>query len=50
MSVSSIVKFKLQTDRSAALALERAVNGVNQNSSNVLEDLRAGIERASWYS
>lgn len=50
MSISSIVKFKLGTDRSAAVALDRAVNGVKQNSGSTLEDVRSGVERASWYS
>lgn len=50
MSISSIVKFKLQTDRSAALAIDRAVNGVTQSSGSTLEDVRSGVERASWYS
>ncbi|AWV46655.1 hypothetical protein CD201_19715 [Hafnia alvei] len=50
MSISSIVKFKFETARSAAVALERAVNGVKQNSLSTLEDVRSGVERASWYS
>jgi hypothetical protein len=50
MSISSIVKFKLETDRSAAVALDRAVNGVTQSSGITLEDVRSGVERASWYS
>lgn len=50
MSISSIIKFKLETDRSAAVALDRAVNGVKQNSGSTLEDVRSGVERASWYS
>jgi len=50
MSISSIVKFKLETDRSAAVALDRAVNGVTQSSGSTLEDVRSGVERASWYS
>lgn len=50
MSISSIVKFKLETDKSAAKALDRAVNGVKQNSGSTLEDVRSGVERASWYS
>lgn len=50
MSISSIVKFKLKTDKSAAVALDRAVNGVKQNSGSTLEDVLSGVERASWYS
>jgi len=50
MPISSIVKFKLETDRSAAVALDRAVNGVTQSSGITLEDVRSGVERASWYS
>lgn len=50
MSISSIVKFKLETDRSAAVELDRAVNGVKQSSGGTLEDVRSGVERASWYS
>jgi len=45
-----MVQFKLQTDRSAAVALDRAVNGVRQGSGGTLEDVRSGVERASWYS
>lgn len=50
MSIYSMVQFKLQTDRSAAVALDRAVNGVRQGSGGTLEDVRSGVERASWYS
>lgn len=50
MFISSIVKFKLETDRSAAVALDRAVKGVMQSSGSTLEDVRSGVERASWYS
>lgn len=50
MSIYSMVKFKLETDRSAAVALDRAVNGVRQSSGSTLEDVRSGVERASWYS
>jgi hypothetical protein len=50
MSTSSIVKFRMETDRNAAIAIDRAVNGVQQSSRNVLEGVRAGVERASWYS
>lgn len=50
MSISSTVRFKLETDRSAAVALDRAVNGVRQNIGSTLEDVRSGVERASWYS
>ena len=45
-----MVKFKLETDRSAAVALDRAVNGVRQSSGSTLEDVRSGVERASWYN
>ena len=50
MSVSYIIKFRMEKDRNAAMALERAVNGVKQTSGGVLKDVRSGMERASWYS
>ncbi|EQB8220166.1 TPA: hypothetical protein U2Q78_003710 [Klebsiella aerogenes] len=50
MSISSMVKFRMETDRYAAIALDRAVRGVQQNSISVLEDVRSGLERATWYS
>ncbi|KAA5979170.1 MULTISPECIES: hypothetical protein [unclassified Pantoea] len=50
MSVSSIVKFRMNNDRSAAEALERAMYGVAQNNKSVLQDVKSGVERASWYS
>ena len=47
MSISSMVKFRMETDRYAAIALDRAVRGVQQNSISVLEDVRSGLERAT---
>jgi len=50
MSISSIVKFKLETHMSAAVALDHAVNGVKQSIESTLENVCSGVERASWYS
>lgn len=50
MSISSILKFRMENDRKAAIALNRAVNGVEQNNRSVLGDVHSGLERASWYS
>ena len=36
MSVSYIIKFRMEKDRNAAMALECAVNGVKQTSGGVL--------------
>ncbi|GEM_PF-6373230 len=43
MSVSSIVKFRMNNDRSAAEALERAMYGVAQNNKSVLQDVNQGL-------
>lgn len=50
MSISSIVKFRMENDRKAAIALNHAVEGVAQNSGGLLRDINSGVERASWYS
>jgi len=49
MSISSVLKFRMENDRKAAIALNRAVNGVAQNNRSVLGDVHSGLERASWY-
>lgn len=50
MSISFLVQFRMKAEKDAALALDRAVKAVAQNSKDVLEDIRSGAERASWYS
>lgn len=49
MSISSVLKFRMENDRKAAIALNRAVAGVEQNNRSVLGDIHSGLERASWY-
>lgn len=36
MSISSILKFRMENDRNAAIALDRAVSGVRQSGANTL--------------
>ncbi|MCT2385529.1 hypothetical protein [Erwinia pyrifoliae] len=50
MYISSIIKFRTTSERDAAIALDKAVNDVSSNSVGTLEDIKAGVERASWYS
>ncbi|WPO95562.1 hypothetical protein [Pseudescherichia sp.] len=50
MYLSSIVKFRTTSERDAAIALDKAVYGVGDSSVGTIEDVRAGVERASWYS
>ncbi|MGG6193513.1 hypothetical protein ACQV2B_05365 [Pantoea allii] len=50
MYISSIIKFRSTSEKDAATALDKAVNGVGTNSMSTLEDVKAGVERASWYS
>lgn len=50
MYVSSIINFRTTSERDAAIALDKAVNGVAVNSMGTFEDVKAGVERASWYS
>lgn len=50
MSISSTLQSRSTSERDAALALEKAVKGVNRSSHVILEDVKRGVERASWYS
>lgn len=50
MDVSSELKFNMQYERQAALSLEKALDGVSNNASTTFDDIKAGVERASWYS
>nr|AWH59637.1 hypothetical protein [Edwardsiella tarda] len=50
MSISSIVKLRTTSERDAAVALEKAVKGVGSSSLETLQDVKLGVERASWYS
>ncbi len=50
VSLSSIIKFRTENERAAAIALDRAVAGVRDNMIDTMKDVKAGIERASWYS
>ncbi|CAO98415.1 hypothetical protein [Erwinia tasmaniensis] len=50
MYISSIIKFRTTSERDAAIALDKAVNGVGANSMGSLDDVKAGVERALWYS
>ena len=50
MDISSIIKFRTTSERDAAIALDKAVNGVGANGVGTLEDVKAGVERALWYS
>jgi len=50
MYISSIIKFRSTSEKDAATALDKAVSGVGTNSMSALADVKAGVERASWYS
>ncbi len=50
MYISSIIKHKTTSERDAAIALDRALSRVGKDSKSVLNDVKAGVERASWYS
>lgn len=50
VSISSILKFRSENDRAAAIALDRAVNGVKNGVVEDVKDITSGVERASWYS
>lgn len=50
MSISSTLQSRTTSERDAALALEKAVNGVRRSSLGTLQDVKQGVERASWYS
>ncbi|EOC3059598.1 hypothetical protein ACINJI_001199 [Cronobacter dublinensis] len=50
VSISTILKFRSENDRAAAIALDRAVNGVKDSMVENMQDAKAGVERASWYS
>lgn len=50
MYISSILKFRATSEKNAAKALDKAVKAVWDQSGDTLEDVKAGVERASWYS
>lgn len=50
MSISSTLQSRTTSERDAALALEKTVKGVSRSSKGTLEDVKRGVERASWYS
>ncbi|CAI1627682.1 hypothetical protein [Serratia plymuthica] len=50
MYISSIIKSRTTSEKNAAIALEKAVKGVGRSSQETLQDVKLGVERASWYS
>lgn len=49
MSLASHLKVKMESERSAALALDKAAEAFRTGSTQVLNDVRGGFERATWY-
>lgn len=47
--LSSMIKFRLETERRAAIALEKAMHGLKDEISNTIDDIGSGAERLSWY-
>jgi len=50
MLLSSVLKFRTRSERDAAIALDKAVTGVSANSMGTMDNVKSGVERASWYS
>lgn len=50
MYLSSIIKLRTTPEKDTATALDKAVKGLGSNSMGTLKDVKAGVERASWYS
>lgn len=50
MLLSSVLKFRTRFERDAAIALDKAVTGVRANSMGSMNNVKSGVERASWYS
>jgi len=49
MSLASHLKVKMESERSAALALDKAAEAFRTGSTQVLNDVRDGFERVTWY-
>lgn len=50
MYMSSLIKERTRNERDAAIALERAMNGVKDNTMDTITNVKLGVKRASWYS
>lgn len=50
MNITASLQFKMKSERDAGLALDKALAGVANGSKSTLADVKAGVERASWYS
>lgn len=50
MYLSSLLKSRTQSEKDAAIALDRAAKGVVDVNKDTVEDVSSGFERLSWYS
>lgn len=50
MNVSTALKVKIQSDRAAAMRLEKAVSGAKKETEKTIKNMGLGAERLSWYT
>lgn len=50
MQLSSILRLRTQSEKEAAIALDRAAKGVRDVNKDTIEQAGSGLERLSWYT
>jgi len=45
----SYLKLKMQADQAIALSIERSLVQLKKDTTSIVQSVRSGTERASWY-